>query len=88
MLRLRCPKRRCPVQEQVNRRTDMNEPDSASFSPTLCSPEAQSQTAADRVGLKKKMLSKLTNTMKRKGLTKSIWRRKFNIIKIICDCIL
>ena len=35
----------------MNRRTDMNKPDSASFYPTLCSQEAQNQAAADKAGL-------------------------------------
>jgi hypothetical protein len=35
----------------VNRRTDMNEPDFASFCLTLCSQEAQSQAAAGKASL-------------------------------------
>ena len=35
----------------MNRRTDMNEPDSASFCPILCSQEAQNQAAAGKAGL-------------------------------------
>lgn len=40
------------VQEgKANRRTDMNEPDSASFCPTLYSQGAQNQAAAGKAGL-------------------------------------
>lgn len=35
----------------MNRRMDMNKPDSASFCPTLCSQEARNQTAAGKAGL-------------------------------------
>ena len=42
----------------MNRRTDMNEPDSANFCPTLYSQEAQNQAAVGKAGLftKKKLL--------------------------------
>ena len=35
----------------MNRRTDMNEPDFANFFLTLCSQEAQNQTAAGKANL-------------------------------------
>ena len=75
----------------MNRHTDMNEPGSASFCPTLCSQEAQNQAAAEKAGLFKISSSHNKIHIKWLGLTKCIWRHELNLIEIINilrDCVM